>query len=313
MENKKISVVVPAYNEEKNLEILYEKLKSVLDNLKCEYEIIFVDDGSTDKTFEVLEKLHKKDKGVKVIQFRKNFGKSAALSAGFRYCTGDIVITMDGDLQDDPSEIPKFIEKLKEFDVVSGWRYNRKDPITKKLPSKFFNWLAAHITGVKIHDFNCGFKAYKKEVIKEINLYGELHRYIPALASWKGFRVCEIKVAHHPRLHGKSKYGAGRLIKGFLDLITVKFLTTYLNRPLHFFGVFGILSTFFGLLLGLYLIYIWLLGYGIGNRPLLVLAVLLTILGIQFISTGLIGELIITLNKNVKHIEARILRVLANT
>jgi len=297
MVNEKISVVVPIYNEEENVLELYKELKTVLFGLKQKYEIVFIDDGSTDKTFEIIENLHKKDNNVKFIKFRRNFGKAAALSAGFNYCDGDIVITMDGDLQDDPKEIPNFIEKLKEFDVVSGWKYKRRDPITKTLPSKLFNWLTSFLTGVRIHDSNCGFKAYKKEVVKEVNIYGELHRYIPALANWKGFNICEMKINHRPRKYGKSKYGGGRILKGFLDLITVKFLTTYLNRPLHFFGLLGVLSSLLGGVIGLYLTYLWLLGQGIGDRPLLVLSILLIILGIQFISTGLIGELITNLNK----------------
>lgn len=295
-----ISIVIPVRNEAKNIPVLYSELKKVMDNLNKDYEIIFIDDGSSDNTFNVLEGLHKKDKNLKIIKFMRNFGKSGALSAGFDCCSGNIVITMDGDLQDDPSEIPRFIDKLNEFDIVSGWKYERKDPISKRLPSKFFNKLTSLLTGVKLHDFNCGFKAYKKEVVKEINLYGELHRYIPVLANWKGYTVGEIKVMHHSRIHGKSKYGGKRILKGFLDLITVKFLITYLNSPLHFFGPISIAFIIVGFISGVYLVYIWLLGQSIGNRPLLILSVLLIVLGIQFMSLGLISELIVSENKNEK-------------
>ena len=232
---------------------------------------------------------------MSIIKFRKNFGKSIALNTAFKHAKGDVVITMDGDLQDDPDEIPRFIEKIeKGYDLVVGWKYPRIDPFTKTVPSKFFNWLTCMLTGVNLHDFNCGFKAYKKEVIDNISLYGEMHRYIPALAAWHGFKITEIKVKHHPRKYGKSKYGFSRLLKGFLDLITVKFLTSFATRPLHVFGIPGILSLLFGFFIGLHLvIQKYLRDITISDRPLLLLSVLLILLGLQFISIGLLGEMMV--------------------
>jgi glycosyltransferase involved in cell wall biosynthesis len=306
--------VIPVYTEEKNVEELHEKLIKVLSSLKKKYEIIFVDDGSTDNTFENLLRIHEKDEHVKVIKFRKNFGKATALSVGFNHANGDIVITMDGDLQDDPEEIPNFINKINEdYDLVVGWKFQRKDPITKTLPSKIFNTLTMHLTKVKIHDFNCGFKAYRKEVTENIEIYGELHRYIPALAYWKGYRIAEIKVKHHARKHGKSKYGGSRLVKGFLDLLTVKFLISFTKKPLHLFGTIGLLFLSFGFVIDLYLMILHILflfggpvEWEIRDRPLLLLGILLIVSGIQFISFGLIGEMIAS--KNQKEDEETIIK-----
>ena len=296
-----ISIVIPVYNEEKNIIILYKLLKSVLS--KYQYEMIFVDDGSVDNTSSVIKDISKKDKKVKLISFQRNYGKSDALSAGFDNAKGDIIITLDGDLQDDPKEIPRFIKKLNQgYDLVVGWKFKRKDPLTKIIPSKFFNLLTSFLTKVKIHDMNCGFKAYKKEVIKNINVYGELHRYIPAMAFWRGYKIGEIKVKHYPRRYGKSKYGVNRLFKGFMDLITVKFLMSYGRRPLHLFGLTGLLCFFGGIVSGLYLTYLWSKGIFIGDRPLLMLAVLLIVLGVQFISLGLLGDMIISENKGRNYI-----------
>lgn len=299
-----LSIVIPVHNEEKNVEELHEKLIKVLSSLKKNHEIIFVDDGSTDNTFEVLRNLYNSqhDGVLKVIRFRRNFGKSAALSAGFKLADGNIIITMDGDLQDDPTEIPNFIEKLNEdYDLIVGWKFNRKDPLSKKIPSKIFNKLTSTLSGLSLHDFDCGFKTYRKEVVKNLRIYGELHRYIPALVHWMGYRVGEIKVKHHPRRFGKTKYGASRLIKGFLDLITVTFLTQYTKRPLHLFGVLGLSSSFVSFILGLYLLYVkYGLGLKIGDRPLLLLVILLVILGIQLISIGLLGEMIVSTTKQPK-------------
>lgn len=293
----KISVVVPAYNEQDSIPVLYSELKKVLSKYK-DYEIIFVDDGSTDKSIKVMEELNKKDNRVKIIQLRKNFGKAVALTEGFKIATGDIIITMDADLQDEPEEIPRFIEKINEgCDLVNGWKYQRKDPLMKRFFSKIFNFLTSKATHVKIHDFNCGFKAYRKEVVRDLNIYGELHRYIPALVYSKGFKVCEIKVKHQKRRFGKSKYGSIRILRGFLDLITVKYLITYIQRPLHFFGSIGLILAFFGFLIGAYLSYLWAIGQVIWNRPLLLLAVLLIVLGVQFISTGLLGEMMASKEK----------------
>ncbi|MBN2250753.1 MAG: glycosyltransferase family 2 protein [Candidatus Altiarchaeota archaeon] len=289
-----ISIVIPVYNEEGNIKRLYSELRQVLDPLKRPCEIIFIDDGSSDKTFPIIKELHASDKNVKAVSFRRNFGKSAALSAGFEKASGDIVYTLDGDLQDDPKEIPRFLDKLEEgFDLVVGWKYRRRDPQTKKLPSKVFNKLTSSLTGVRIHDMNCCFKAYRKEVVKNLSLYGELHRYIPALVHWKGYRVAEIKVNHRPRTHGRSKYGPMRLLKGFLDLITVKFLISYSTRPLHLFGIMGLLSALAGSALSAYLLYLkYVQAQLIGDRPLLFAAILLIIVGVQFISMGLLGEMI---------------------
>jgi len=289
-----ISIVIPVYNEEGNLKRLHAKLSNVLHTITGKYEIIFVDDGSTDNSFGILKGINREDKKVKVIKLRRNFGKSIALNTAFRYAKGDIIVTMDGDLQDDPDEIPKFIEKIEEgYDVVVGWKNPRKDPITKKIPSKIFNRLTRMLMGVDIHDFNCGYKAFKSETLENICLYGEMHRYIPVLIAWQGFRIAEIKVKHHPRKYGQSKYGASRIIKGFLDLITVKFLTGYLTRPLHIFGIPGILTFLAGFFVGLYLLVLkyW-KGIALGDRPLLMLSVLLIIFGLQFMSIGLLGEMI---------------------
>ena len=292
---KDLSIIIPLFNEEKSLSPLCSQLKSVLKSLGKSYEIIFVDDGSGDNSWSVLEKLHATDKDIKSIQFRKNSGKAAALSAGFKYAKGKVIITMDADLQDDPDEIPKFIKKLNEgYDLLSGWRFKRQDPISKTLPSKIFNYLTSRSTGVGIHDFNCGFKAYRKEVIKDVEVYGELHRYIPALAHWKGYRVGEMKVRHHPRAHGKSKYGIVRLFRGFTDLLTVMFLTRYMKKPLHLFGSIGLLLLLVGLIVNVYFVILWLLGQGGWVRPLLLLGVLLMLIGFQVVSTGLIGEIIVS-------------------
>lgn len=287
-----LSIIIPVYNEEENIIELYNQIQEVLSSLGKTYEILFIDDGSTDRTQDKIKETMVKDKNVRVIQFQRNFGKSAALSCGFSNTKGDIIITMDGDLQDDPKEIPRFIEELKEYDVVSGWKFNRRDPLSKTIPSKFFNFLTKLLTGIKIHDFNCGYKAYKQYVIKNINLYGELHRYIPALAHWKGYSVGEIKVEHRERMHGKSKYGSERFLKGFFDIITIKFLMAYADKPLHLFGGFGLTLCVSGIIICIYLLLLRITGEAIGGRPLLLLGVLLIIMGIQFFSMGLVGELI---------------------
>lgn len=296
-----LSFVIPVKDEEGTLEELYEK---IVENVPSNYffEIIFIDDGSTDNSYEILKKIHKKDERVRIIKFRRNFGKASALSSGFQRAKGSIIITMDADLQDDPKEIPRFIEKIEEgYDLVSGWKRERKDPIKKRLPSKIFNKLASILTGVNIHDFNCGYKAYRRKVIENLEIYGELYRYIPALANSKGFRITEIPVEHHERKYGKSKYGWERIIKGFLDLITVIFLIRFLRRPMHFFGGIGILFLSIGFIINLSLvIYKFLTGALIGTRPLLTFGVLLMIVGIQFLSIGLIGEMLSNLSHERK-------------
>lgn len=288
-----VSVVVPVFNEAESLPVLFDELDQVLDTLGKPYEIVFVDDGSRDRTPEVLRELHQRDPSVQVIQFRRNFGKSAALSAGFDAAAGDIVITMDGDLQDMPAEIPTLLEELDDdTDLVSGWKHPRNDPLSKRVPSGLFNKVVRLMTGISIHDFNCGFKVYRSEVTREIPLYGELHRYIPVLAHNKGFRVTEAKVRHRPRQYGESKFGGTRFARGFFDLATVLFLTQYNLRPLHFFGWFGIATFTLGFVINAYLSLQWFMGEPIGHRPLLTLGVLLMIIGGQFFVFGLLAEMI---------------------
>ncbi|MDO8682776.1 MAG: glycosyltransferase family 2 protein [Armatimonadota bacterium] len=289
-----ISVVIPAYNEADSLEPLYDELIRVLTETGLPFDIIFVDDGSYDDTHLVLKQIRERDSRVKELRMRRNFGKAAALSEGFKEAKGSVIFTMDADLQDDPSEIPNFLAKLNEgYDLVSGWKFHRLDPIGKTLPSKLFNKVAAMTTGVRLHDFNCGFKVYRREVLEHVSVYGELHRYIPALAFGNGFMVGEIKVNHRPRKFGKSKYGIARFTRGFLDLLTVLFITRYTKKPLHLFGSLGLMLLSAGFLINAYLAVIWLMGESIGRRPLLILGVLLMILGIQSISTGLLGEMIV--------------------
>ena len=287
-----ISVVVPVLNEGVNLVQLTTILHSVLVDLGKEYELVFVDDGSTDDSFSVLEELHSQNPRVKAVQFRRNFGKSAALTAGFEEAQGKVIVTMDADLQDDPREIPRLLDELeKGFDLISGWKHPRQDPLTKTIPSWFWNYATRLTTGVRIHDFNCGLKAYRREVVADLQIYGDLYRYIPVLAHQQGFRIGEVKVKHHPRRFGVSKYGVGRFARGFFDLITVLFVMRYTFRPFHVFGWLGLFSFFGGLLINLYLAVLWFMGERpIGNRPLLTLGVLLVILGVQFISLGLIAE-----------------------
>lgn len=294
MDEINLSVVIPCYNEEDSIETLYNELKRVLTSLETNHEIVFVDDGSSDQTLTILRRIHEGDPRVKIIRFRRNFGQSPAISAGFDYAEGDVIITMDADMQNDPSDIPLLLEKIEEgYDVVSGWRANRNDPLSKRIPSKLSNWLASKLTGVKLHDFGCTLKAYRREVVEGVKLYGEMHRYIPAITSWIGVSIAEIEVKHHPRKSGTSKYGMTRLIRGMLDLITVTFLLSYSTRPLQLFGIPGIISFFIGFVIGAELtIERLFLGVSISDRPLLLLAVLLVILGIQFITMGLLGEII---------------------
>jgi glycosyltransferase involved in cell wall biosynthesis len=294
-----LSIVIPLWDEEPNLRELYEKVRAVLDGLDVTSEVIFVDDGSRDRSFEVIEALCREDERICGVQFRKNSGKAAALSVGFREARGEVIITMDADLQDDPEEIPHLLAKIAEgYDLVSGWKFERHDPLSKRILSRVFNKVTAWMTGVKIHDFNCGLKAYRREVTQDIPVYGQLHRYLPVLAQRQGYRIGEIKVRHHPRKHGKTKYGIGRLLYGFLDLLTVLLLTRYVTRPLHFFGGFGTLFAATGFAIGCYLTYLK-LHYGnlMGRYPLLWLAILLMILGVQFFSTGLLGELVSSLRQ----------------
>ncbi len=289
-----ISVVIPLYNEDESLRELHQQLRSALGRMNVRYELLFVDDGSTDRSFQVLRDLKRNDRHIKIIRFRRNYGKSAALSVGFEKAMGNIVITMDADLQDDPAEIPALRRKLEEgYDLVSGWKKVRHDPISKTIPSRFFNFVTSLMTGIKIHDFNCGLKAYRRDVTKSLKVYGELHRYLPVLAHWDGFRVGEMAVLHRKRKYGRTKFGFGRFWKGFLDLLTALFTTRYLRSPLHLFGFWGIVTMLAGVLIDGWLVAEWFSGKtSLGNRPLFLGGILLIIVGIQFISIGLIGEMI---------------------
>jgi len=299
-----VSFVIPCYNEEESLALLYN---GIAEHTEYPFEIIFIDDGSTDRSREVVRRLHEKDERVRLIAFRKNFGKAAALQAGFQSCRGDIVITMDADLQDEPAEIGHFIQKIGEgFDVVSGWKFTRNDPLEKRLPSKLFNKVVSKTSGVKLHDFNCGFKAYRGEVVKSINVYGELHRYIPVLAHRKGFRITEISVQHNPRRFGKSKYGIERYLRGFFDSLTVAYLGKYYNKPMHFFGRMGIWAGIVGVAICIYMSKLWILGNAIGNRPLLLLGVLLILVGVQFFSMGIIGDILLDSSFKARYEESHV-------
>lgn len=292
-----LSVVVPVMDERDTIFELVQRIESAFVSFEAAslIEIIFVDDGSRDDTWMKITQASQLHPIVSGVKLRANFGKAAALEEGIKRASGTVIITMDGDLQDDPKEIPRFIEALDSgFDVVSGWKKVRHDPMGKTLPSKLFNAVTARVSGVRIHDFNCGFKAYRREIFDSVSLYGELHRFIPALAYGLGYKVSEIEVQHHPRKFGKSKYGVGRLFKGFLDLLTVVTITQFNSRPGHLFGGFGIAVAAAGLLINLYLLVIWLSGLAIGQRPLLALGVLLVIVGIQFVLFGMMAELIVS-------------------
>jgi len=292
----KLSVVIPVFNEEGSLEALHREIKETCDGMDRSYEIIFIDDGSRDGSFHVLSTLQKRDRRVKVLRLRKNFGQTAALSAGFDYARGQVIVSLDADLQNDPHDIPQLLAKIEEgYDIVNGWRRRRKDRfITRRLPSLMANWLIARITGIKLHDIGCTLKAFRAEVIKSIRLYGELHRFIPAIASNIGVRIAEIPVNHRPRLRGKSKYSIFRFVKVILDMLTVRFLMSYSTRPLQIFGLFGLISGLAGVILLAVMSYQRLvLRIGLGNRPLLLGAILLTVLGVQFISLGLLAEIMV--------------------
>ena len=288
------SLVIPLYNEAESLPELHTALAAALLPYADRCEMIFVDDGSTDSSFEVLKSLREGDKRVRAVRLRSNQGKAVALAAGFREAQGKIIVTLDADLQDDPKEIPRFLRKLEEGeDLVSGWKATRCDPWSRRFLSAIFNRVTSRLTGVKLHDFNCGFKAYRRAVIDELRLHGELHRFIPVLASWRGFRIGEIEVAHRPRKYGQSKYGAERVPRGFFDLLTVLMLTRYTTRPLHFFGLLGVVVGLMGFGIVAYLSIGWLFGQWIGSRPLFILGTLMVIGGIQLVSFGLLAEMIV--------------------
>jgi glycosyltransferase involved in cell wall biosynthesis len=288
-----ISVVVPVHEEERTVALLFEELQAALDPLAEPWEAVFVDDGSTDGSFAALTRLHNAHENVRVVRLRRNFGKAAALAAGFANAHGDVVVTIDADLQDDPAEIPRLLAKLDEgFDLVSGWKAHRRDPLTRRALSRIFNWVTGRVSGLRLHDLNCGLKAYRSDVVQGLRLYGELHRFIPVLAHYRGHRIAELPVNHRPREHGRSRYGVERYLRGFLDLLTVSFIGRYRYRPLHLFGGLGLVLGMIGFGVLAYLTALKIGGHAIGRRPLLILGVLLMVVGLQFFSLGLISELI---------------------
>ena len=295
-----LSIVIPLLNEEGSLELLHQKLTASLQQLGQPYEVIYINDGSTDDSPDILAQIFERDPTVQVIHFRHNFGKTAALTAGFRHSRGEIIVTLDADLQDDPAEIPAMLAKLRMgYDLVAAWRHQRQDPIDKTWPSRLFNRVVSTFSGIPLHDFNCGFKMYRRAVTEQIPFYSDFHRYVPVLAAGRGFRVTEIPVQHHPRHAGVSKYGAGRTLRGLLDFITVLFLQTYLKNPMRLFGTGGLVMFGLGGFVEAYLAALWLLrelGWlqtgPIGTRPLFTVGILAMILGIQLLSIGLLGEMV---------------------
>jgi glycosyltransferase involved in cell wall biosynthesis len=288
-----ISIVIPLHNEERSIALLYDELQAALEPLGQEWEAVFVDDGSVDGSFAALTRLHEANENVRVVRLRRNFGKAAALASGFGQARGEIVVTIDADLQDDPAEIPRLLVKLDEgFDLVSGWKTRRRDPLRRRVLSRIFNWVTSRVSGLRLHDMNCGLKAYRAEVVRGMPLYGELHRFIPVLAQYRGFRVAELPVNHRPREHGRSRYGVERYVRGFLDLLTVSFIGRYRHRPLHLFGGLGLVLGLIGFAVLIYLTVVKALGHSIGERPLLTLGVLLVVVGLQFFSLGLISEML---------------------
>ncbi|HKH30265.1 MAG TPA: glycosyltransferase family 2 protein [Gaiellaceae bacterium] len=293
-----ISVVAPAFDEERSVALLFEELEAALDPLDTPWEVVFIDDGSTDGTFAALTRLHDANENVRVVRLRRNFGKSAALAAGFEQARGDVVVTIDADLQDDPAEIPRLLAKLDEgFDLVSGWKSRRRDPWTRRVLSRVFNRLASAVSGLTLHDVNCGLKAYRAEVVHDLRIYGELHRFLPVLAHERGYRVAELPVNHRPRNHGRSRYGLERYLRGFLDLLTVSLVGRYRHRPLHLFGGIGLILGLLGTVVLAYLTVLKIAGEAIGHRPLLILGVLLVVVGLQLFSLGLLGEMIRSLHE----------------
>jgi glycosyltransferase involved in cell wall biosynthesis len=288
-----ISVVVPLHNEERSLELLYDELRAALEPLEREWDVVFVDDGSTDGSFAALTRLHARNENVRVVRLRRNFGKSAALAAGFANAAGEMIVTIDADLQDDPAEIPRLLAKLEEgYDLVSGWKVHRRDPLQRRLLSRTFNAITGRVSGLRLQDLNSGLKAYQAEVVRGLRIYGELHRFLPVLAHYRGFRVTEVPVNHRPREHGRSRYGLERYLRGFFDLLTVTFMGRYRQRPLHLFGGLGLALGLIGFAVLTYLTVLWFTGEPIGHRPLLTLGVLLVVVGLQLFSLGLIGELV---------------------
>lgn len=293
-----LSVVIPVFNEERSLPILYQRLTNSLKKLEREYEIIFIDDGSTDGGYSTLGEIGRNDGRVKVIRLPRNTGKSNAYSRGFRDASGEVIVTMDADLQDAPEDIGRFLDKIAEgYDLVVGWKHINKGPLLRTVSSRLFNALVAVLSGLKLHDINCPFKAYRRQVIRNIRIYGELYRFIPLIAREKGYRIAEVKIGNYPRLFGKSKYGPTRFVKGLLDLLTVIFITRYSQRPLHVFGSLGLLSFISGFAIDAYLAVKGLIVGRIGHSAMLLFGVLLMILGVQLISMGVVAEFIVNLRK----------------
>ena len=289
-----VSVVIPLYNEEENVEILNERLGATMKNIG-DYEIVYVDDGSTDGTLRLLEQIQAQDENVIVLSLRRNFGQTAAFAAGFDFARGDVIVTMDGDLQNDPTDIPKLLEAIKEYDLVSGWRKKRQDNFSRTFPSKIANWLISNVTGVRLHDYGCSLKAYRRDVVKNLKLYGEMHRFIPALASWYGASICEIPIRNINRERGKSHYGIGRTFRVFFDLMTIRFLLKYMSRPLHFFGSLGALGMVTGSIISVVLLGLKILHPDQSlidqHGPMFVVGAVLIVAGIQMLAIGLLGEL----------------------
>lgn len=284
-----VSIVVPGLNEAESLPILAAQIKEALPD--TDYELIFVDDGSTDDSWNVIETLHAADPSVRGVRLRANFGKAMALTAGFERARADVVVMMDADLQDDPADLPRMLDEIAGgLDVVVGWKVERHDPLNRRLFSRVFNTTVGLVTGVHLHDMNCGFKAYRKEVLDSIPIYGDLFRFIPVLASWQGFRIGELPIHHRARQFGRSRYGLERILRGFFDLLSVSFLTRYSRKPMHLFGLLGLSFSTLGVLICGYLAVLWFMGQGIGDRPLLLLGVLLILVGAQSFSIGLLGE-----------------------
>lgn len=305
--NLDISIIIPFYNEEKSLPVLCDKITDVLGRIKKSFEVILIDDGSEDNSYEQAKALKKDNANIKLIKLRSNSGKARALDEGFQIACGEIVITMDADLQDDPEEIPNFLDKIKQgFDLVTGWKKRRLDPLEKRIPSKFFNYITSLATGIRLHDFNCGFKAYKREVIDEIKVYGYLHRYIPALAHWKGFRVGELPVKHHPRAFGRSKYGWSRYLEGFFDLFTVILLTRFSHNPIYLFGSIGIFILLVGLAIVVFITMLQVVhGSILGRKPLSFLGILNILFGSQLVATGLIAQMLNAIKKGMRPYSVR--------
>lgn len=305
-----LSVVVPIYNERESIGKLYEKLEKILPGLNLKYEVLLIDDGSMDDTYSQLLKIHRKNKLFKIIRFRKNFGQTAAMNAGFDYANGKVIITLDADLQNDPRDIPVLLRKLNEgYDIVSGWRKNRKDKAIRRFPSTVANKIISKLTGVHLHDYGCTLKAYRKEVIDNINLYGEMHRYIPAIASWMGVRVAEVPVIHHGRKYGKSKYGISRTMKVILDIITVKFLLSYSQSPIQVFGLLGLFSAAAGFFITAYLIVMRIFfNQSLSNRPLFILSIFMVFIGVQLITMGLLAEVLMRVYHEVQNKSIYVIR-----